>query len=175
MSAPSPAKDDADRVASVERIVVGIDGSEGSRRALAWALEEALCRRAALRVVYVWSAQNPTRTPGMRTPYEDSINGVERERHDAESLLDRELAVVGAASTGLDVERVAVCGAAVPTLVEAAEGSRLLVVGSRGLGGFSSLTLGSVSQQCAHHARCPVVIVPTARPRSPRRTRATRH
>ncbi|HEU6444441.1 MAG TPA: universal stress protein [Gaiellaceae bacterium] len=57
------------------------------------------------------------------------------------------------------IERRAVQGSAAEELVRASEGAELLVVGSRGLGGFASLLLGSVSQQCAHHARCPVVIV----------------
>ena len=57
-------------------------------------------------------------------------------------------------------------GQAARVLVEAARGAELLVVGSRGLGGFRSLLLGSVGQQCAHHALCPVVIVRAERPRA---------
>jgi nucleotide-binding universal stress UspA family protein len=60
------------------------------------------------------------------------------------------------------VERVVREGQPAEVLVEAAEDADLLVVGSRGLGGFRGLLLGSVGQQCAHHARCPVVIVPKA-------------
>jgi nucleotide-binding universal stress UspA family protein len=62
---------------------------------------------------------------------------------------------------GVEVEQVTVEGAAPRVLLEQAEDAELLVVGSRGLGGFRGLLLGSVSQQCAHHAQCPVVVVPT--------------
>ncbi len=59
----------------------------------------------------------------------------------------------------VDIERRVAEGAAAAVLVDESRDAELLVVGSRGLGGFSGLLLGSVSQQCAHHAACPVVIV----------------
>jgi nucleotide-binding universal stress UspA family protein len=60
---------------------------------------------------------------------------------------------------GLDAETNVCHGQAADALVQQAEGADLLVVGSRGHGGFSGLLLGSVGQQCAHHAPCPTVIV----------------
>ena len=78
-------------------------------------------------------------------------------------VVERVLEDAGDAAAGLDVETVVREGAPVGVLLEEAQDADLLVVGSRGLGGFRGLLLGSVSQQCAHHAPCPVVIVPHAR------------
>jgi nucleotide-binding universal stress UspA family protein len=78
-------------------------------------------------------------------------------RETSQQILDEELSEVD--SAGLEVERVVLEGPPALMLVEAAEEADLLVVGSRGYGGFTGLLLGSVSQQCAHHAHCPVVIV----------------
>jgi len=88
---------------------------------------------------------------------------IEDVRRAAEKLVESELAELGSALSGVDVERTVVEGAAAPALIEAAEGADLLVVGSRGRGGFAGLLLGSVGQQCAHHAPCPLVIVPPAK------------
>jgi len=79
-----------------------------------------------------------------------------------EEMLDRVLAAVAADAKEIAVERAVVEGAAAEALLGEAADAALLVVGSRGVGGFESLLLGSVSQQCAHHAPCPVVIVRAA-------------
>jgi nucleotide-binding universal stress UspA family protein len=134
------------------RIVVGVDGSEPSKAALRWALDEARLRGATLRVVYAWSLRYVT-AAGIAVPGVDP----EQVRADGEEMLDSLLGELPV--DGLDVERVAIEGGPASVLVEAAEGAELLVVGSRGHGGFAGLLLGSVSQQCAHHAPCPVVIV----------------
>ena len=89
-----------------------------------------------------------------------SLPGGEYEalRSAAEAALDATLQEVANAE-GIEVERRVVQGTPAAILVEESRGADLLVVGSRGLGGFRQLLLGSVSQQCAHHAECPVVIV----------------
>jgi len=139
-------------------IVAGVDGSEESKRALRWALAEARLRGARLRAVYAWTYPF-TAGPGYMQPLDPDLQGSLQK--EAEHMLDEALAEVG--TEGVEVERAAVEGPPAAMLVEAAEGADLLVVGSRGRGGFSGLLLGSVSQQCAHHAPCPVVIVPPAR------------
>jgi nucleotide-binding universal stress UspA family protein len=141
----------------MNRIVVGIDGSAESREALHWAFAEAKLRGAALRVVHTWHF--PVTAGGLGLAPTIDTQVIEELRLGAEALMERELAALGDEAVGVDVERAIVEGAAAPALIDAAEGSDLLVVGSRGRGGFSGLLLGSVSQQCSHHARCPVVIV----------------
>jgi nucleotide-binding universal stress UspA family protein len=79
----------------------------------------------------------------------------------AEELLVK--ATAGLDAEGVEIECRAVAGGAPEVLVSEAAEADLLVVGSRGHGGFAGLLLGSVSQQCAHHARCPVVIVPLSK------------
>jgi nucleotide-binding universal stress UspA family protein len=84
----------------------------------------------------------------------------------AEALLEK--ATAGLAAEGVEIECRAVEGGAPEVLIAAADEADLLVVGSRGHGGFAGLLLGSVSQQCAHHARCPVVIVHAPTPAATR-------
>jgi len=146
-----------DRRGPTGRIVVGIDGSPESMLALRWALAEAKLRGVALRVVHTWAypyiAAGPALDPVLDA---DIIDNAERV---AEGVARSQLDELGDARVGVDIERSIVEGAPAPALLEAAEGADLLVVGSRGRGGFTGLLLGSVSQQCAHHAPCPVVIV----------------
>jgi nucleotide-binding universal stress UspA family protein len=135
-------------------IVVGVDGSEPSRAALRWALEEARLRTCAIRVVYAWFA-HPVLVPGAPMVAEDW----ESLRRSAEEFLRELVAQELGEHDGVEVDAVAPNGAAAEVLVRYARGAELLVVGSRGHGGFAGLLLGSVSQQCVHHAPCPVVIV----------------
>jgi nucleotide-binding universal stress UspA family protein len=137
-------------------IVVGVDGSQGSRRALAWALEEARLRRASVRAVYAYLVP-----PGFGWGYLPP-GRIDRSffRDRAEELVEGLVAELA----GADRRGGTVCGAAVEgvpaeVLCGAARHAELLVVGSRGLGGFGGLLLGSVSHQCAQHAPCPVVVV----------------
>jgi nucleotide-binding universal stress UspA family protein len=139
-------------------IVVGVDGSPASALALHWSLAEAKLRGAPLRVVHAWSAPVLVTSAGAVATVDESFRTSLREG--GSELVARLLEESGAASAGVEIERVIVEGRPAPTLVREAREAALLVVGSRGHGGFAGLLLGSVSQQCAHHAHCPVVIVP---------------
>jgi nucleotide-binding universal stress UspA family protein len=138
-------------------IVVGIDGSPHSKAALLWALDEAKLRGATLRVVHAWSLPAVTAAQGFAPVFDAELLDVLRQ--DAEDLVERALAEVDAEKAGVQIERELVHGPPAQALVEAAEDADLLVTGSHGRGGFAGLLLGSVSQQAAHHAACPVVIV----------------
>jgi nucleotide-binding universal stress UspA family protein len=138
-------------------IVVGVDTSESSRDALAWALAEARSRDGHVRVVAAWQVDPVIYAAPLVAPVDGGIG--QSFEHAARSAIDESLEAVGDAAEGIDVERTIVEGAAAHVLVRESENAELLVVGSRGRGGFAGLLLGSVSQQCAHHAACPVVIV----------------
>jgi nucleotide-binding universal stress UspA family protein len=140
----------------METIVVGVDGSECSRAALRFALEEASLRRARLRVVHAWTA------PSVSTYHEaDRLirSGLDRLQEEAQALVDAAVRDVVGDSPAVAVETVVLEGAPAPALVQAASDAALLVVGSRGLGGFRALLLGSVGSQCAQYAPCAVAIV----------------
>jgi nucleotide-binding universal stress UspA family protein len=139
----------------MQRIVVGVDGSQSAQEALHWAVDEARRRNAVVEAVYAWHQPFVT---GYEYMGEMGLGDFEEE---ARQILDA--AVEAVDTSGIpSVERHLLAGGAAGALVEAAKGADLLVVGSRGRGGFSGLMLGSVSQQVAHHASCPVVIIPPA-------------
>jgi nucleotide-binding universal stress UspA family protein len=147
---PAVTADDARRT-----IVVGVDGSPGSEAALHWAFAEAERRSADVLAVHAWSL-----------PATASVAYVPSESMDA--IRDAAIAtladVVRRASErhrSVTCEQVVVNGPSAVALVAAAQEAALLVVGTRGRGGFAGLLLGSVSQHCAHHAPCPIVIVPS--------------
>jgi nucleotide-binding universal stress UspA family protein len=146
------------------RIVVGVDGSEASNKALSWALAEARLRGDTVVALHAWALPYPAPTalPGaLLAPVEPgmAVEGgmAEALRKGAEDLLAQ--AVSRARPAGVTIEQRLVEAPAATALIEEAKGAELLVVGSRGHGGFAGLLLGSVSQQCANHAPCPVVIV----------------
>lgn len=139
-------------------IVVGVDGSQGAAAALRWAAAEARLRGARLRAVHTWNM--PTMAyagSGFVSPA--SFEGDLAQA--AETGLSQWLGAAKAELDGIEVERRVVEGHAPTALTDAAADAELLVVGSRGLGGFAELLLGSVSHQVAQHAHCPVVIVRT--------------
>jgi nucleotide-binding universal stress UspA family protein len=147
-------------------IVVGVDHSESAKAALRFAFEEAQMRQAPLRPVHAWQF-GYIGAPGIESSI--PVLGAEPSEHHAaaDAALDATVRETIPDPGGVTIERRVVEGAAAAVLVEESREADLLVVGSRGHGGFAQLLLGSVSQQCAHHAECPVVIV---RPRSGRTT-----
>jgi nucleotide-binding universal stress UspA family protein len=146
-------------------VVVGIDGSAGATAAMRWAVAEARLRKSRLLIVHAW---RPIYTDVLLLGPLGGYSGAgASEMHEAAGAL-LEKATAGLDIEGVEIERRAVEGGAPEVLVAAAAEGDLLVVGSRGHGGFAGLLLGSVSQQCAHHAHCPVVIVHAARPAATR-------
>jgi nucleotide-binding universal stress UspA family protein len=135
------------------RMVVGVDGSSSSRAALRWAVEEARLRGYSLDVVLAWRDPVVAFDPTPQVPRED-LEGAARA-----TLLDL---MAGEGLTESDdppANAVPVEGPAAASIIEAAIGAELLVVGARGLGAFTGMLLGSVSQHCVTHASCSVVVV----------------
>jgi nucleotide-binding universal stress UspA family protein len=147
------------------RIVVGVDGSRASKDALSWALAEARLRGDTVIAVHAWTPPYPAATvpyPTVAALPEGPVAPVGGDMADAmreggEEVLAQ--TVSDADAGDVTIEKRLVEGPAASALIEAAKGAELLVVGSRGHGGFTGLLLGSVSQQVANHAPCPVVIV----------------
>jgi nucleotide-binding universal stress UspA family protein len=139
-------------------IVVGVDHSAGAKAALRFALEEARLRQAKLRVVHAWQLGFIGAT-GLEGALPAVGGELDEFRRSAAAELDAIVADAAAGADGVEIEKRIDQGAAAAVLIDESRHADVLVVGSRGHGGFASLLLGSVSQQCAHHAACPVVIV----------------
>jgi nucleotide-binding universal stress UspA family protein len=140
-------------------ILVGLDGSNYSERALEWAAKEAAIRHAPLRVLAVHTVLVGWTGRGVPDPEDNEL--VVRTKASAQELTDKVLAGIGSARPdGVTVD--AVNGIPADVLLRASEDADMIVLGARGGGGFARLNLGSVSDQVAHHARCPVVIIPQA-------------
>jgi nucleotide-binding universal stress UspA family protein len=139
-------------------IVVGVDSSEGAKAALRFALDEAKLRHATLRAVHSWQFGyiGVSGIEGLSPVVGADLGDV---RRTAEVALDATLHEAVPDAGEVVIERRVVEGGPATVLVDESRNADLLVVGSRGHGGFAGLLLGSVSQQCAHHAACPVVIV----------------
>lgn len=138
----------------MQRIVVGVDGSAGALAALRWAVVEARLREAEVDAVHAWSYPPLTSVPGL-VPPPTFARGELADR--AQTILDQACDSVDGRQVVLN--RVVEEGSAARCLLDTAKGADLLVVGSRGRGGFAGLLLGSVGQHCATHAPCPLVIV----------------
>lgn len=134
-------------------VVVGIDASATARAALDWAIDEARARGRDLRVVHAWSAPFVGGYPFGGATFDHRLI-----EEGAQELVDQ---IVGAADTqGVTVHKVLAYGTGASALLEEAGAASLVVVGSRGLGGFTRWLLGSVSHQVVHHAPGTVVVVP---------------
>jgi nucleotide-binding universal stress UspA family protein len=171
----------------VGRIVVGVDGSPNARRALAWAAAEARLRQAVLQVVHAYHAKNLAAPVyfGSQHTYDASVGAggvpepeltasVQRReafegavRSQADELLEALLGELAEKLRGVEVQPTVVEDRhPAQALVQLSVDADLLVVGSRGRGGFSELLLGSVSHASVLHAVCPVVVVPSSRDES---------
>jgi nucleotide-binding universal stress UspA family protein len=138
-------------------ILVGVDYSEGARAALAFAHEEARLRHGTLRAVHAWQfGFIDYRAFESVVP---EIGDIHELRGAAAAALDATLREALPDLDEVRIEQRVVEGTPGAVLVDESRDADLLVVGSRGHGGFAQLLLGSVSQQCAHHAACPVAIV----------------
>jgi nucleotide-binding universal stress UspA family protein len=139
----------------MKQIIVGVDGSENSKRALAWALEEARLRGTGVCLLHAWHQVYSSGYPLVPVAYEPEIY-----EKAAQELMAEMLEAVGAATAEVAVETKIVQGGAATALINAGHDAELLVVGARGTGGFLGLVLGSVATQVTSHAPCPVVVVP---------------
>jgi nucleotide-binding universal stress UspA family protein len=143
---------------TMQHIVVGVDGSSASRRALVWAVAQARTSGATLQVVHAWTA------PDMgRDPLAQAL--ANKEELEAQARHELDLVVADADEGGLrePIGRTLVNGDAAQALLDAAKTADLLVVGSRGLGAGGDAALGSVSHGVIGDAPCPVVVVPPDR------------
>lgn len=130
------------------RIAVGVDGSEPSIEALDWATSEARLRGAVLEILHVDFFRHEA-----LEAFAPDMLATEK------SILDKAMIRAHSLAPEVLVTGRILDPPAGKALIAASQGADLLVVGSRGLSGLKEIALGSVSNECAHHARCPVVII----------------
>lgn len=140
-----------------ETIVVGVDGSAGGAAALEFAAGEAALRKARLRIVSAWEVPVTAYGTGAAPALDPAMLDAFRDR--AEKIAEEAVSTAKKLQPSLEVEALTVTGQPADALLAQGADAELIVVGRRGLGGFRSLLLGSVSQQVVHHATCPVVVV----------------
>ena len=133
-------------------IVVGVDGSPASTNALEFAIEEAQLRRAELQVTYAYPVIERHVTGSTGRDYYDQVEA------DAKEVIQT-IMKSAPRTDGITAQWLGVPGNPAEVLIEASRGATILVVGSRGVGGFMGLLMGSVSTQCVHHSHCPVLVV----------------
>ena len=140
--------------AKAGRIVVGVDGSEPSLRALRWALREAALSGSAVDVVTAWTFPERPAPLGIviDVPFQEELLVKAKDKLD--NVVDEVVPAKERAQVRTDVIR----GSAATVLLEAARGADLLVVGHQGRGAIAEL-LGSVSERCVRRGECPVVVV----------------
>jgi nucleotide-binding universal stress UspA family protein len=139
-------------------IIVGVDGSPNSRRALEKAVQEAAVHHEPLTVLTVHQAVRDVY--GAPSQYTDDAALTEKAREAAQAETDQVLAAASARPESVTV--TAVHGLPAEELVKASQGADMLVMGRRGRGGFVRLMMGSVTSQVTHHAHCPVLVVAPA-------------
>jgi nucleotide-binding universal stress UspA family protein len=146
----------AEELAHMDTIVVGVDGSGGSKAALRWAYAAAARRGAKVRAVSVWQYPYLAVAPA---PLGGAVAPAPEMQAASEEALESVLADVGLPDD-VEVERVVKEGSASHVLLDEAADASMIVVGARGHGGFAGLLLGSVATQCVNHARIATVVVP---------------
>jgi nucleotide-binding universal stress UspA family protein len=139
-------------------IVVGVDGSGHSRKALERAANEAVAHHAPLTVITVHQAVRDVY--GSASHYADDAALTDKAKEAAQAETDQVLAGLGSQPTSVTV--TAVHGLPVDELIKASQGADMLVLGRRGFGGFARLMMGSVTDQVSRHAHCAVLVVPPA-------------
>ena len=140
------------------RVVAGFDGSETARTALEWAADQALTLGRGLTLVH--ALMPPVTTGGLGVSLPPSLDLLDELERQALAQLDEAAAALDVTDTRTRIN----VGSASAVMIEASETAHLVVVGSRGRGGFKGLLLGSVSAQIAAHALCPVAVIREAPP-----------
>jgi nucleotide-binding universal stress UspA family protein len=141
----------------IKRIIVGVDGSESSKAALEWAYNEAAHHDAAITVIAVWQPPTMPLTPPYGSLPPEGYEG--QPRTNALNLLEQSVRNLEPRTPVVDVRTLVEEGNPAEVLIEQSKEADLLVVGSRGLGGFRGMLLGSISQHVVAHAACPVVVL----------------
>lgn len=143
---------------SKRHIVVGVDGSESSKEALAWAIRQARLTGAEVLAVTAWAYPDEYGYPVIVPP-------IHWEKV-ASRVVTSAISEVAAGTSNVAVRHEVVKGNAAHALLAASAGADLLVVGNRGHGGFVEALLGSTGQHCVRHATCPVVVIRATKSRN---------